>query len=59
MAPTLYDKLWDAHLVEQRDDGALIYIDRHLLYEVAMSQAFEGLTLAGRACGVGRQSGGA
>ena len=49
MAQTLYDKLWDAHLVEQRDDGtALIYIDRHLLHEVTSPQAFEGLTLAGR-----------
>jgi len=47
---TLYDKLWDSHLVTQRDDGsALIYIDRHLLHEVTSPQAFEGLTLAGRA----------
>ncbi|WP_299729159.1 3-isopropylmalate dehydratase large subunit [uncultured Endozoicomonas sp.] len=47
---TLYDKLWDAHLVSQRDDGsALIYIDRHLLHEVTSPQAFEGLRLAGRA----------
>ncbi len=46
---TLYDKLWDAHLVQQRDDGsALIYIDRHLLHEVTSPQAFEGLRLAGR-----------
>ncbi|GAB5414116.1 MAG: 3-isopropylmalate dehydratase large subunit [Congregibacter sp.] len=46
---TLYDKLWDNHLVEQRDDGsALIYIDRHLLHEVTSPQAFEGLRLAGR-----------
>ncbi len=49
MAKTLYDKLWDAHLVEERDDGtALIYIDRHLLHEVTSPQAFEGLTLANR-----------
>ena len=49
MAQTLYDKLWDAHLVEQREDGtALIYIDRHLLHEVTSPQAFEGLTLAQR-----------
>ncbi|GIR83177.1 MAG: hypothetical protein CM15mP84_09250 [Cellvibrionales bacterium] len=49
MAQTLYDKLWDAHLVEQREDGtALIYIDRHLLHEVTSPQAFEGLVLAGR-----------
>ncbi len=46
---TLYDKLWDAHLVKVRDDGtALIYIDRHLLHEVTSPQAFEGLRLAGR-----------
>lgn len=46
---TLYDKLWDAHLVRQNDDGsALIYIDRHLLHEVTSPQAFEGLRLAGR-----------
>jgi 3-isopropylmalate/(R)-2-methylmalate dehydratase large subunit len=46
---TLYDKLWDAHVVRQRDDGtALIYIDRHLLHEVTSPQAFEGLRLAGR-----------
>ena len=46
---TLYDKLWDSHLVTQRDDGsALIYIDRHLLHEVTSPQAFEGLSLVGR-----------
>jgi 3-isopropylmalate/(R)-2-methylmalate dehydratase large subunit len=46
---TLYDKLWDDHLVKQRDDGsALIYIDRHLLHEVTSPQAFEGLRLANR-----------
>lgn len=48
-ARTLYDKLWDAHLVSQRDDGsALIYIDRHIVHEVTSPQAFEGLRLAGR-----------
>jgi 3-isopropylmalate/(R)-2-methylmalate dehydratase large subunit len=48
-AKTLYDKLWDQHLVEIRDDGtALIYIDRQLLHEVTSPQAFEGLRLAGR-----------
>src|SRR5690554_1865924 len=48
-AKTLYDKLWDNHLVKQRDDGsALLYIDRHLLHEVTSPQAFEGLRLAGR-----------
>jgi 3-isopropylmalate/(R)-2-methylmalate dehydratase large subunit len=46
---TLYDKLWDAHLVTERDDGsALIYIDRHIVHEVTSPQAFEGLRLAGR-----------
>ncbi|WP_461518134.1 3-isopropylmalate dehydratase large subunit [Porticoccus sp.] len=46
---TLYDKLWDAHLVKQREDGsALIYIDRHILHEVTSPQAFEGLRLADR-----------
>jgi len=48
-ARTLYDKLWDAHVVHQEDDGtALIYIDRHLVHEVTSPQAFEGLRLAGR-----------
>ena len=46
---TLYDKLWDAHLVRQEDDGTgLLYIDRHLVHEVTSPQAFEGLRLAGR-----------
>lgn len=46
---TLYDKIWDAHLVKQRGDGtALIYIDRQLIHEVTSPQAFEGLRLAGR-----------
>ncbi len=48
-AKTLYDKIWDAHLVMERDDGTgLIYIDRQLLHEVTSPQAFEGLKLAGR-----------
>lgn len=46
---TLYEKVWDAHVVERRDDGScLIYIDRHLLHEVTSPQAFEGLRTAGR-----------
>ena len=46
---TLYDKLWDLHVVSERDDGsALIYIDRHIVHEVTSPQAFEGLRLAGR-----------
>jgi 3-isopropylmalate/(R)-2-methylmalate dehydratase large subunit len=49
MLKTLYDKLWDAHLVHQDADGtALIYIDRHLVHEVTSPQAFEGLKIAGR-----------
>lgn len=49
VAKTLYDKLWDDHLVKQRDDGsALIYIDRHIIHEVTTPQAFDGLRLAGR-----------
>jgi len=46
---TLYDKIWDAHLVDEAEDGtALIYIDRHLVHEVTSPQAFEGLRLTGR-----------
>ncbi|MGC8201502.1 3-isopropylmalate dehydratase large subunit [Aliiroseovarius sp. PTFE2010] len=46
---TLYDKIWDAHVVEQSDDGTcLLYIDRHLVHEVTSPQAFEGLRMAGR-----------
>ncbi len=46
---TLYDKLWDAHVIENREDGSsLIYIDRHLVHEVTSPQAFEGLRNAGR-----------
>jgi 3-isopropylmalate/(R)-2-methylmalate dehydratase large subunit len=49
MAKTLYDKLWDAHVVHQESDGTcLLYIDRHLVHEVTSPQAFEGLSLAGR-----------
>ncbi len=49
MARTLYDKLWEAHVVEDLGDGsALIYIDRHLIHEVTSPQAFEGLRMAGR-----------
>ena len=47
---TLYDKIWDAHVVETRDDGtSLIYIDRHLVHEVTSPQAFEALRANGRA----------
>ena len=46
---TLYDKIWDDHLVDEQPDGTcLIYIDRHLVHEVSSPQAFEGLRLSGR-----------
>ncbi|KAG0145677.1 hypothetical protein CROQUDRAFT_671595 [Cronartium quercuum f. sp. fusiforme G11] len=46
---TLFDKIWDAHVVDAKDDGsALIYIDRHIVHEVTSPQAFEGLRNAGR-----------
>ncbi|MCC1491230.1 3-isopropylmalate dehydratase large subunit [Cognatishimia sp. F0-27] len=50
MSPkTLYDKIWDAHVVHEDDDGTcLLYIDRHLVHEVTSPQAFEGLRLTGR-----------
>jgi len=50
MSPkTLYDKIWDAHLVHEAEDGtSLIYIDRHLVHEVTSPQAFEGLRMANR-----------
>src|SRR5829696_5653035 len=48
-ARTLYDKLWDSHVVRTEDDGTtLLYIDRHLVHEVTSPQAYEGLRLAGR-----------
>ena len=48
-ARTLYDKLWDDHVVRSEEDGtSLLYIDRHLVHEVTSPQAFEGLRLAGR-----------
>ncbi len=49
MLKTLYDKLWESHIVNEDDDGtAILYIDRHLLHEVTSPQAFEGLKTAGR-----------
>jgi 3-isopropylmalate/(R)-2-methylmalate dehydratase large subunit len=49
MARTLYDKLWDSHVVREEKDGtALLYIDRHLVHEVTSPQAYEGLEAAGR-----------
>ncbi|MEX2408176.1 MAG: aconitase family protein, partial [Rhodovibrionaceae bacterium] len=48
-AKTLFDKIWENHIVERQDDGTcLLYIDRHLVHEVTSPQAFEGLRLAGR-----------
>src|SRR5260221_5135445 len=49
MGQTLYDKLWDSHLVHIEEDGtALLYVDRHLVHEVTSPQAYEGLKVAGR-----------
>ncbi len=49
MAKTLYDKIWDDHVVAENEDGTcLLYIDRHLVHEVTSPQAFEGLRMAGR-----------
>jgi len=49
MGRTLYDKIWDEHVVHAEEDGtAVLYIDRHLVHEVTSPQAFEGLDLAGR-----------
>ena len=49
MAQTLYDKLWQSHVVHTAEDGTtILYIDRHLVHEVTSPQAFEGLKLAGR-----------
>lgn len=50
MGKTLFDKVWDQHVVKANDDGSvLLYIDRHLVHEVTSPQAFEGLRVAGRA----------
>ena len=49
MSKTLYDKIWQSHLINEQDDGtSLIYIDRHLVHEVTSPQAFEGLRLSDR-----------
>ena len=49
MSQTLYDKIWNEHIVHQQDDGAtLLYVDRHLIHEVTSPQAFEGLRLLKR-----------
>ena len=49
MPLTLYDKIWNDHLVDQQDDGtALLFVDRHLVHEVTSPQAFEGLRNSNR-----------
>src|SRR6516225_11947449 len=49
MTRTLYDKIWDDHVVETQPDGtSLLYVDRHLIHEVTSPQAFEGLRMARR-----------
>ena len=49
MSKTLYDKIWENHLVHEQSDGtSLIYVDRHLVHEVTSPQAFEGLRLQKR-----------
>src|SRR5574337_967446 len=45
---TLYDKIWDDHVIETTGGASLIYIDRHLVHEVTSPQAFEGLRMTGR-----------
>ena len=45
---TLYDKIWDDHVIETTGGNSLIYIDRHLVHEVTSPQAFEGLRMTGR-----------
>src|ERR1700758_140800 len=46
---TLYDKIWESHLVDEQADGTcLMYVDRHLIHEVTSPQAFEGLRVTGR-----------
>ena len=48
MAKTMFEKIWNAHLVDEQDGNSIVYIDRHLVHEVTSPQAFEGLRLAGR-----------
>lgn len=45
---TMFDKIWESHLVDDASEGSLIYVDRHLVHEVTSPQAFEGLRTAGR-----------
>ena len=48
MAGTMFEKIWDAHVVHEQDGNCILYIDRHLVHEVTSPQAFDGLRLAGR-----------
>ena len=48
MPKTLFEKIWDTHLVHEQDGNSILYIDRHLVHEVTSPQAFEGLRMAGR-----------
>ena len=48
MPKTMFEKIWNAHLVDKQDGNSIVYIDRHLVHEVTSPQAFEGLRLAGR-----------
>ncbi len=48
MSKTLFEKIWDTHLVHEQDGNSILYIDRHLVHEVTSPQAFEGLRMAGR-----------
>jgi len=48
MAKTLFEKIWDTHLVHEQDGNSILYIDRHLVHEVTSPQAFEGLRMTGR-----------
>ena len=50
MGKTLFDKLWERHVVLEEGEAQLLYIDLHLIHEVTSPQAFEGLRQAGRAC---------
>jgi 3-isopropylmalate/(R)-2-methylmalate dehydratase large subunit len=57
MARTLYDKIWDDHVVHSEDDGtAVLYIDRHLVHEVTSPQAFEGSSSPGARSGACRRT---
>ena len=48
MSDTLFEKVWNRHVVKSTDEATLLYIDRHLVHEVTSPQAFDGLRLAGR-----------